>query len=74
MARARAVLREPRRILADEPTASLDDAAAGDALMLLQASAQRCGATLVIATHDARVHSALPQARVLGLDEAKAPA
>ncbi|MCA3236594.1 MAG: ABC transporter ATP-binding protein [Curvibacter sp.] len=68
VALARAVLLQPKVILADEPTASLDDVAAHDALTLLQASAQRCGATLVIATHDARVRSALPQARVLDLD------
>lgn len=68
VALARAVLLQPKVILADEPTASLDDVAARDALTLLQASAESCGATLVIATHDARVHIALPQARVLDLD------
>ena len=62
VALARAVLLSPQVILADEPTASLDDAAAQAALQLLQACAQRCGATLVIATHDARVAQALPQA------------
>lgn len=70
VALARAVLLQPQVILADEPTASLDDQAAGDALSLLQASAQRFGATLVIATHDARVLQALPQAQVLDLDAA----
>ena len=68
VALARAVLLMPQLILADEPTASLDDTAARDALTLLQASAASCGATLVIATHDARVRIALPQARVLDLD------
>jgi putative ABC transport system ATP-binding protein len=62
VALARAVLLAPQVILADEPTASLDDAAAHAALQLLQACAQRGGATLVIATHDARVAQALPQA------------
>lgn len=71
VALARAVLLQPKVILADEPTASLDDEAARDALALLQGSAQRCGATLVIATHDARVHAALPQAQVLDLDLAR---
>nr|WP_315204592.1 ATP-binding cassette domain-containing protein [uncultured Albidiferax sp.] len=64
VALARAVLLQPQVILADEPTASLDDAAAQSALALLQASAQRCHATLVIATHDARVAAALPQALI----------
>jgi len=71
VALARAVLLQPQVILADEPTASLDDEAARDALALLQASAQRCGATLVIATHDARVRAALPEAQVLDLDRAR---
>jgi putative ABC transport system ATP-binding protein len=62
VALARAVLRAPRVILADEPTASLDDAACDSALALLRQSAQSCGATLVIATHDRRVAEALPQA------------
>ncbi|MBA3594498.1 MAG: ATP-binding cassette domain-containing protein [Polaromonas sp.] len=55
VALARAVLLQPKVILADEPTASLDDETARQALALLQATAQRHGATLVIATHDARV-------------------
>lgn len=67
VALARALLLQPRVILADEPTASLDDDAAQEALALLQASAARCGATLVIATHDARVFAALPQAQQLEL-------
>lgn len=62
VALARAVLLKPRLILADEPTASLDDAAAGAALGLLQDTATRLQASLVIATHDARVAAALPGA------------
>ena len=65
VALARAVLRAPRVILADEPTASLDDGACASALDLLRQSAQACGATLVIATHDRRVAEALPQASEL---------
>jgi putative ABC transport system ATP-binding protein len=49
-------------ILADEPTASLDDDACAAALHLLGESAAACGATLVIATHDRRVAEALPAA------------
>ena len=62
VALARAVLLVPKVILADEPTASLDDEAANAALNLLQRSAARAGATLVIATHDSRVAQALPDA------------
>jgi len=67
VALARAVLLQPRVILADEPTASLDDAAAGTALQLLADTATRLGASLVIATHDARVAAALPGAQVCRL-------
>ena len=62
VALARAVLREPRVILADEPTASLDDEAAADAVGLLLATARQHAATLVIATHDARVATFIPPA------------
>ena len=55
VALARAVLMQPQVILADEPTASLDDEAALAALALLQSQAKRVHATLVVATHDARV-------------------
>jgi putative ABC transport system ATP-binding protein len=59
VALARAVLMQPKVILADEPTASLDDDAARSAVTLLAQAAQRCCATLVVATHDARVLTAL---------------
>jgi putative ABC transport system ATP-binding protein len=65
VALARAVLQNPQLLLADEPTASLDDAAAADAIGLLLATARNQGATLVIATHDARVAQLIP-ARVDG--------
>ena len=60
VALARAVLLKPRVLLADEPTASLDDEAASDAVGLLLRAAQTQGATLVIATHDARVAQLIP--------------
>ena len=55
VALARAVLLQPQVILADEPTASLDDDSASAALGLLLATAEQLNATLVIATHDSRV-------------------
>jgi putative ABC transport system ATP-binding protein len=55
VALARAVLMQPKVILADEPTASLDDEACAAALSLLLATAGRLEATLVIATHDSRI-------------------
>jgi len=51
----RAVVNGPKLLLADEPTASLDDAAAEAAIGLLIAQAARAGAALIVATHDARV-------------------
>lgn len=65
VALARAVLLKPKIILADEPTASLDDDAANAAVALLQASAARCNATLVIATHDFRVAEVLRKAKTV---------
>ncbi|MBL0422678.1 ATP-binding cassette domain-containing protein [Ramlibacter sp. AW1] len=67
VALARALLLSPRVLLADEPTASLDDESAAAATGLLASTADRLGATLVVATHDRRVREQLATAAVLSL-------
>ena len=62
---ARAVVNRPKLMLADEPTANLDDAAAARAIGLLIEQAERHGATLVVATHDARVKTSFSEQLVL---------
>lgn len=52
---ARAVINHPAILVADEPTASLDDRNTERVLDLLLAQATQHGATLIIATHDKRV-------------------
>lgn len=51
---ARAVMNRPQLLIADEPTSNLDDAHCAAALDLLETQAAECGATLIVATHDAR--------------------
>jgi len=55
VALARALVNRPALILADEPTANLDDEHATQVVRLLQDRALALDATLLIATHDARV-------------------
>lgn len=52
---ARAMLLRPALILADEPTASLDDAACDTVANLLLQAMRDTGAALLIATHDQRM-------------------
>ena len=52
---ARAVMNHPEVLLADEPTASLDDERAEKVLDLLMTQAKLNGSTLVVATHDRRI-------------------
>lgn len=64
---ARAVINRPRLLLADEPTSNLDDARCMQTLDLLQSQALACGATLVIATHDQRIQSRVPNRFAVGV-------
>lgn len=52
---ARAVINSPKLLLADEPTASLDDENCEKVIELLKTQAENSKATLIIATHDQRV-------------------
>mgnify|MGYP000906741588 CR=1 FL=1 len=58
---ARAVLQSPEVILADEPTASLDDHNCESVARLLSEQAARHNAALLIVTHDNRLTSLYPQ-------------
>ncbi|MEM6736876.1 MAG: ATP-binding cassette domain-containing protein [Bacteroidota bacterium] len=51
----RAVVNEPKLLLADEPTASLDDQNCERVIKLLRSQAEVSEATLIVATHDQRV-------------------
>lgn len=62
---ARALIGKPQLIVADEPTSALDDANADKIARLLLSSADQCGATLLIATHDARLKSYISESVVL---------
>jgi putative ABC transport system ATP-binding protein len=68
VALARALVRSPCVLLADEPTANLDDPMSDAVVGLLAEAAREHGATLVIATHDARVAARLPAARPVVLE------
>jgi putative ABC transport system ATP-binding protein len=55
VALARALANDPRLLLADEPTGSLDTAATERVLALVEASRERRGMTMLIVTYDAAV-------------------
>lgn len=62
---ARAVMNQPSVLLADEPTASLDDTRAEQVLSLLVGQARANNSTLVVATHDKRIVSQFDHQLVL---------
>jgi putative ABC transport system ATP-binding protein len=67
VALARALLRRPAVLLVDEPTANLDDDTCRSVLSLLGQAARDSDATMLIATHDARVSALMFEASVLTL-------
>lgn len=54
---ARAVMNNPKLILADEPTSALDDSTCQEVIHLLKDEAKRNNAVIIIVTHDNRLKS-----------------
>ena len=52
---ARALMNEPKVLLADEPTSSLDDKNAEKVISLLTTLSKEYKAALIIVTHDSRI-------------------
>lgn len=64
---ARALVTKPAVVLADEPTASLDERRSAEVLDLLDEVVGEAGATLLLVTHEPRVRDRFE--RVLDLDD-----
>jgi cell division transport system ATP-binding protein len=64
---ARAMITDPALILADEPTAGLDEESAGKVMDLLSLAHHR-GATVILATHDAHLAGCRPDMLVQLVD------
>lgn len=63
---ARALICQPKYILADEPTSSLDDTNAYQVLDLLTTESKRYNAQVLIITHDQRLKNRIEQTLSLG--------
>ena len=61
---ARALLNEPKLLIADEPTGNLDPETADDVMQLILRLARAYGSTVLFATHDYRIIEQFP-ARIL---------
>lgn len=57
---ARAIINEPKLILADEPTSNLDDENCFNVATLLETTAKKVNAALIIVTHDSRLKDKYP--------------
>ncbi|MCC5858052.1 MAG: ATP-binding cassette domain-containing protein [Ectothiorhodospiraceae bacterium] len=68
VALARALINGPDLVLADEPTAALDDDNCRRVARLLAEQTTACGATLIIATHDHRLREVFPRTQQLTAD------
>ncbi len=62
---ARALINEPKLLLADEPTSSLDDHHAQSVIALLQELSVAYGASLVVVSHDQRLKEVIKDTVVL---------
>jgi putative ABC transport system ATP-binding protein len=58
---ARALVKEPRVILADEPTGNLDSASGAEVVDLLAGLAASRGTTVIVATHNADLAARAPR-------------
>jgi putative ABC transport system ATP-binding protein len=63
---ARALVKQPRLVIADEPTANLDSATAAQIVDLMHDLGRSNGTTFLIATHDARMTAHCDRAIQLG--------
>ena len=63
---ARAAMNSPTIILGDEPTSALDDEACEAVMQLLLGVAKASNASLIVATHDARIKKYFPKTITLG--------
>ncbi len=64
---ARALMNDPAVILADEPTASLDDLNCRKVVALLKEQSESIGASLVVVTHDRRLKDEFSKQVSLGV-------
>lgn len=65
---ARALVTRPALVIADEPTSALDDENTAAMADLLFTTAAASGATLLVATHDARIRDRFPNRLLLTSD------